>query len=76
MLENNAYTDGYVCPSVRLTRTAGLVFTKCNMYIIPLEAKRNLKFRLLRQRITIWRTEGREMEATLAPQRKRGYSCN
>ena len=41
-----------------------------------LEAKRKLKFKLLRQRITKWRIEGREVEAILAPQRKRGYSGN
>ena len=60
MPENNAYTDGYVCPSVRTSylelRTG---FHMCNIYY-SLDAKYSLKFKLLWQRITTWRTEGRE----------------
>ena len=74
--ESNAYTDCYVCPFVCFTSTARRVFTTCNTSIIPLEAKHNLKINLLLQRITKWRAKGREVEATLALQRKRGYNGN
>jgi hypothetical protein len=68
--------DGYICPSLCFTSTAGPVFTACIVYTIPLHAKLNFKFTLLQQAILTWRTEGRGVEATLAPQRKSGYSCN